>query len=163
MPFAFTEQPPIVTGQNKKDIENLRDYLFRMVKSLGEAAGADVSTNTGGVSISYGKDGQQILSPEMIQLWRANQLTPCSRRSFDLWNRKGYSYALGVRTRVDLTLGGAGNLGEFGWDGAAGSWTMIDPDQHLSAFYAMHVRNFGYAYDVIHPTVRSLIYEGYRA
>ncbi len=61
MPFAFTEQPPIVTGQNKKDIENLRDYLFRMVKSLGEAAGADVSTNTGGVSISYGKDGQQIL------------------------------------------------------------------------------------------------------
>ena len=61
MPFAFTEQPPIITGQNKKDIENLRDYLFRMVKSLGEAAGADVSTNTGGVSISYGKDGQQIL------------------------------------------------------------------------------------------------------
>ncbi len=110
-----------------------------------------------------GKDGQQILSPEMIQLWRANQLTPCSRRSFDLWNRKGYSYALGVRTRVDLTLGGAGNLGEFGWDGAAGSWTMIDPDQHLSAFYAMHIRNFGHAYDVIHPTIRSLIYEGYRA
>jgi len=25
----------------------------------------------------------------------------------------------------------------------------------------MHVRNFGYCYDVIHPKVRNLIYEGF--
>ena len=37
---------------------------------------------------------------------------------------------------------------------------MIDPINHISAFYAMHVRNFGYCYDVIHPKVRDLIYEG---
>ena len=61
MPFAFTEQPPILTGNNKKDLENVRDYLFRMVKSLGEAAGADVSAGTGGVAISYAKDGTQVL------------------------------------------------------------------------------------------------------
>ena len=36
---------------------------------------------------------------------------------------------------------------------------MIDPHRHISAFYAMHVRNFAYAYDVIHPTLRDLIYE----
>ena len=107
-----------------------------------------------------GKDGQQILDPEMIQLWSANQLTAHSRHSFNQWNRRGYSYALGVRTRVDLSVGGPGSLGEFGWDGAAGSYAMIDPDRHLSAFFAMHVRNFGYVYDVIHPTLRGLIYEG---
>ncbi len=106
-----------------------------------------------------GKDGAFILPPEMIQLWSANQLTAESRRSFDQWNRRGYSYALGVRTRVSLALGGPGSIGEFGWDGAAGSWMMIDPDKHLSAFFAMHVRNCGYAYDVIHPTIRGLIYE----
>lgn len=106
-----------------------------------------------------GKNGARILSPEMIQLWSANQLGPDARRSFDEWNRKGYSYALGVRTRVDLSIGGSGAIGEFGWDGAAGAWTMIDPHNHLSAFYAMHVRNFGYCYDVIHPTLRSLIYD----
>ena len=106
------------------------------------------------------REGARILSPEMIQLWRANQMGPRSRVSFDAWNRKGYSYGLGVRTRVDTAIGGKGSLGEFGWDGAAGAWTMIDPDLHLSAFYAMHVRNFGYSYDVIHPTLRSLIYEG---
>ena len=65
-----------------------------------------------------------------------------------------------MRTRVDTSVGGRGQIGEFGWDGAAGAWTMIDPINHLSAFYAMHVRGFGYSYDVIHPTIRSLIYEG---
>ena len=107
-----------------------------------------------------GANGAVILSPEMIQLWSANQLGPVSRRSFDEWNRKGYSYGLGVRTRVDLSTGGPGSIGEFGWDGAAGSYVMIDPGRHLSAFYAMHVKNFGYSYDVIHPTLRGLIYEG---
>lgn len=107
------------------------------------------------------KDGVQILSPEMIQLWRANQLSAKARRTFDEWNRLGYSYALGVRTRVDLSKGGLGSIGEFGWDGAACAWTMIDPTLRLSAFFAMHVKNFGYGYDVIHPQIRNLIYEGF--
>ena len=106
-----------------------------------------------------GRTGESILSPAMIQLWSANQLGPRARTSFDAWNRTGYSYALGVRTRVENTPGSRGMIGEFGWDGAAGAWTMIDPHHHLSAFYAMHVRNFGYSYDVIHPTLRNLIYE----
>ena len=107
-----------------------------------------------------GGNGAHILSPEMIQLWSANQLGPKSRRSFDGWKRIGYSYALGVRTRVNNRIGGAGPAGEFGWDGAAGAWAMVDPANHVSAFFGMHVLNYGYNYDVIHPTIRSLIYEG---
>ena len=107
-----------------------------------------------------GKDGAHILSPEMIQLWSANQLCPKGRRSFDGWHRVGYSYALGVRTRVNDRIGGPGALGEFGWDGAAGAWVMIDPSNRLSAVFGMHVLNYGYNYDVIHPTLRGLIYEG---
>ena len=108
----------------------------------------------GGVSAS----GARILRPETIQLWSANQLCPQGRDTFDIWKRLGYSYALGVRTRVDTAVGGRGQIGEFGWDGAACSWVMIDPVNHLSAFYAMHVCNYGYAYDVIHPKLRDLIY-----
>ncbi len=108
-------------------------------------------------------DGKSILAPEMIQLWSANQLGPQSRASFDSWNRRGYSYGLGVRTRITAEpLGGRGQLGEFGWDGAACAWAMIDPVNRLSAFFAMHVRSFGYAYDVIHPTIRDLIYQEVR-
>ena len=126
-------------------ISDLRDYgLFVDALSCGGQAA----------------DGTRILSPETIQLWNANQLGPVSRRTFDEWNRYGYSYALGVRTRVDLSKGGPGSIGEFGWDGAACSWAMIDPGRHIGAFYAMHVKNFVYAYDVIHPTLRGLIYEG---
>lgn len=107
--------------------------------------------------------GGGLVRPEMIQLWSANQLGPKARASFDEWQRLGYSYALGVRTRVNTAIGGRGQIGEFGWDGAAGSWMMIDPINHISAFYAMHVRNFGYCYDVIHPTLRDLIYAGFEA
>ena len=96
----------------------------------------------------------------MIQLWSANQLCHQGRRSFDGWHRVGYSYALGVRTRVNTRIGGPGSLGEFGWDGAAGAWVMIDPSNRLSAVFGMHVLNYGYNFDVIHPTLRGLIYEG---
>ncbi len=110
-----------------------------------------------------GRDGYPLLSPEMLQLWSSNQLGPRSRASFDQWRRIGYSYGLGVRTRVNHMIGGAGPVGEFGWDGAAGAWNMIDIHDHVSAYFSMHVRNFGYAYDVIHPTIRSLIFEGLKA
>jgi len=63
VPFSFAEKPPIVTGQSKKDIENLRDYLFRMAQSLSEAAGASAATDNAGVSISYQKNGTQVLKP----------------------------------------------------------------------------------------------------
>ena len=106
------------------------------------------------------REGELILAPEMIQLWSANQLGPRSRQSFDGWKRVGYSYALGVRTRVNDVIGGGGPVGEFGWDGAAGAWAMIDPIHRVSAFFGMHVLNYGYNYDVIHPTLRNLIYEG---
>ena len=107
--------------------------------------------------------GAQLLRPETIQLWTANQLGLKARQTFDLWNRRGYSYALGVRTRVQASNDGRGQLGEFGWDGAAGSWALIDPVNRVSAFFAMHVRNFGYGYDVIHPTLRDLLYEALEA
>ena len=103
-------------------------------------------------------DGVKILAPEMLQLWNTNQLGPKSRATFDQWRRLGYSYALGVRTRVDLTQGGRGQIGEFGWDGAAGAWAMIDPYNRLSAFFVMHVLNYSYCFNVIHPTLRDLIY-----
>jgi len=63
VPFSFTEKPPILTGQSRKDMENLRDYLFRMAQSLGDVAGAGVAADNTNVSISYQKNGQQVLRP----------------------------------------------------------------------------------------------------
>ena len=55
--MAWNEKPPILTGQYSRDLTNLRDYLFRMAQSLTEVESAAA------VSISYTKDGKQILTP----------------------------------------------------------------------------------------------------
>ena len=60
--MAFTEKPPILTGDQKTDMGNIRDYLFRMAQSLNDVVVADTTTETG-ISISYRPDGQQVLKP----------------------------------------------------------------------------------------------------
>lgn len=53
--------------------------------------------------------------------------------------------------------------GEFGWDGAAGAYVMIDPDNHIGIFYATHVRSHGeYLYNELHPAIRDEVYRQIR-
>lgn len=110
----------------------------------------------GGIS----KDGYRLLSMESIDLMRQDQLKGTSKEEFDSWGRKGYSYGLGVRTLVEREKSGVRSpLGEFGWDGAAGAYALIDVTNNLAIFYIQHVLNCGYVYEVIHPRVRDLTYE----
>ena len=119
-----------------------------------------------------GHTGARILLPETIQLWRANQLGPESRKTYACMGlgmagrnskispaRIGYSYGLGVRTRVDMNVGVKTCLGEFGWNGAAGAFALIDPHHHLSMFYAPHVMRHPTNGDIIQPTLSGLLYE----
>ena len=71
-----------------------------------------------------------------------------------------YTYALGVRSLLypERTCGRI-PIGEFGWDGAAGSYALVDTTNELAIFYAQHVRGCGYAYDVLHPEIRDRVYE----
>ena len=41
--------------------------------------------------------------------------------------------------------------------------TLIDPDNRISVFFAMHVLGCGLAYEIVHPTIRNLVYEALRA
>ena len=50
-------------------------------------------------------------------------------------------------------------LGEFGWDGAAGAYALVDTVNHISIFYAQHVMGFPRVYSEIHPRIRDLAYE----
>ena len=51
-------------------------------------------------------------------------------------------------------------VGEFGWDGAAGAYVLIDTVNKVSIFYAQHVVGYPKAYHEIHPKIRDLAYEG---
>ena len=106
-----------------------------------------------------GANGARILSRASIDELRRDRQTGNCRADFDAMGKAGYSYGLGVRTLVDGSRSRS-PIGEFGWDGAAGAWTMIDPDRHIAAFYIQHVHNCGRAFGEFHPAIRDLIYEG---
>ena len=87
-----------------------------------------------------GGTGEKILSALTIDLLRTDQLKPEHRKDFCWPQLKGYGYGLGVRTMVDKAAGGTvGNLGEFGWGGAAGAYFCIDPGRELTVLYVQHV------------------------
>ncbi len=72
---------------------------------------------------------------------------------------QGYSYGLGVRTMLHPEREDAKSpIGEFGWDGAAGSMCMIDPDNQIAMCYLTQVMSSRFSYFELLPKVRDLIY-----
>lgn len=109
-----------------------------------------------------GANGAQILKPETINLMRTPQLSPECFKDYQTKcaNKEGYSYAFGVRVHTDVSKSHSlSPLGEFGWDGAAGSYALIDPESKLSLFYAQHVLGHGPIYNSFHHIVRNAAYE----
>lgn len=104
-----------------------------------------------------GMTGERILSPYTIQLMKTNSLNENQLKYFDWKQLCGYGYGLGVRTMMDVIKGGAiGNVGEFGWGGAAGSSVYIDSDIGLAAMYAKHSLNP--REDYYQPRIRNVLY-----
>ena len=103
-------------------------------------------------------DGTRILGSEMIELLTREYTQGRMREDFQMTGKKGYGYGLGVRVLTDKVASRT-PVGEFGWDGAAGAYVVVDPFNHISIFYAQHVMGFPRAYSEIHPTIRDLAYE----
>ena len=98
---------------------------------------ADALAN-GGISP---KTGEYILGTRTIDLMRTNQLTEEQRATdYRLKAANGYGYGLGVRTLMTNAKGTLSNVGEFGWDGAAGSYFVVDPTEQLAVFMAKNMR-----------------------
>lgn len=105
-------------------------------------------------------DGCRILLPRTIDLIRTPQLGAGSLKDFALFGRSGYSYGLGCRTLVERKHSGSlSPVGEYGWDGAAGAYALIDVEHRLAVFYAQHVRGSHFVYTEMHPVLRNLVYE----
>ena len=94
----------------------------------------------------------------MIRLFMTGYTTGVMQDDFVVTGKKGYRYGLGVRVLND-TAESKSPVGEFGWDGAAGAYVMIDPVNHISIFYAQHIVGFPKVYSEIHPVIRDLVYE----
>lgn len=89
-----------------------------------------------------GKTGKRILSPSSIELMRCNQLKDKQLEDFEL-SRKGYGYGFGVRTHISPERSASKSpVGEFGWGGAAGAFSLVDPANKLSLTYFQHMRKW---------------------
>lgn len=149
------------TGEIKPD----SSMIYRITPNY-ESGGAGLTTTVdeyskviealanGGV----GATGSQILTPDAISTMSRNWLTPAQMADFSRTGKAGYGYGLGVRTLIDGSKARS-PVGEFGWDGAAGAFSLIDPVNHVSIFYAHEILGMMEAYSEIHPTIRDLAYE----
>lgn len=102
-----------------------------------------------------GKNGNRILSSASIDLMRTNQLCEAAYKDFGEL-RPGYGYGLGVRTHADKTVSGSlSPIGEFGWDGAAGAFSMVDTKNRISITYFQHM----HGWDVrLQTELRNIVY-----
>lgn len=101
-----------------------------------------------------------LLKPETIDLMRTPQLNERCLADFQQRMKKiGYSYGLGVRTLIDKSQGAKSPIGEFGWDGAAGCYALVDTENQLAIFFGTQVLQNDDIYDIAHPQIRNLVYE----
>lgn len=111
---------------------------------------------------NYGvsKEGVRILSEHSIDMMRIRRLDEACHEDFTNGiHMRGYTYGLGVRTMINrVTSGSASPIGEFGWDGAAGAYALIDVENKIGIFYAQHIRDKCMSVE-IHPRIRNLVYE----
>ncbi|MBR6452312.1 MAG: beta-lactamase family protein [Lachnospiraceae bacterium] len=159
--MATDGEPPFV-----KDDGTMSDcYIFT---ENYESGGAGLVASVNSYSLiadalscgGLGKSGERILKEESVAMFtRPYPVSEVCRSDFGGFNRTGYDYGLGVRVMVDNSFAKS-PVGEFGWDGAAGAFVLMDTENKLSVFYAEHVLGYPYNYDVIHPTLRDLVYEG---
>ncbi|HKM04179.1 MAG TPA: serine hydrolase domain-containing protein [Lachnospiraceae bacterium] len=114
---------------------------------------ADALCNDG-----VGANGKRILGSEMIALFTIEYTQGQMQTDFEFTGKIGYGYGLGVRVLRDGTASKT-PIGEFGWDGAAGAYVVIDPFNHISIFYTQHIVGYPKVYSDIHPMIRDLSYE----
>ena len=85
------------------------------------------------------ENGHRLIREEsLLQIRKPHFKSAGVENGFTCAQGDDYGYGLGVRTRIRATEWGL-PVGEFGWDGAAGSYLMIDPTRKISIVMGMHL------------------------
>ena len=148
------------TNKARQDFE-FQKGLFERKKKEYEIAQGNYAKFADALASGESKVGYRLLKPETVTLMKSNQLCEIGLNNFRTnTNNKGYGYGMGVRTLMDRKIENTiSPIGEFGWDGAAGAYCLIDTDNRLSIFYAQHVNGCSYVYSHVHKAIRNLVYK----
>ncbi len=135
--------------KKNKNIEKINEYILFISKNYESGGAGLISTNydyslfadclrNGGIS----KDGYRLINEDTLKLLYGEQLSKFHiEGTFTCVQGDNYGYGLGVRTRRKSTDWGLA-VGEFGWDGAAGSYIMVDPVNKVSVVIGAHLLNW---------------------
>ena len=105
-------------------------------------------------------DGSLILRPETIVSMGVNRLPDSARPDFMPTRLYGYGWGLCGRAHMDATVSSSlSSVGEFGWDGATGSFALVDPARQVAIYLGVHVFGCQYIYHDAHPRLRDMVYE----
>ena len=105
------------------------------------------------------KNGYRLLKRETVELLRQETIASLGvDNSFTCVQGDDYGYGLGVRVRKRATDWGL-PVGEFGWDGAAGTYIMADPINKISIVIGMHLRGWPNVFKGEHLRLVQCVYE----
>ena len=105
------------------------------------------------------KNGYRLLKPESIEMMKKSYFHALSvDNNYTCVQGTDYGYGLGVRVRTAALECGI-PVGEFGWDGAAGSYVLVDTDNKVSITMGMNIMNWPAAFRGEHLAIAKLIYE----
>jgi len=106
------------------------------------------------------KDGYHLLSRDTIALMGKNFLCDEARKDFSGTRCAGYGWGLCGRAHVDPVVSlSKSSVGEFGWDGAAGALSMMDPEKQVALYLGTQVKGCQYIYHRIHPEIINMVYD----
>ncbi len=105
-----------------------------------------------------GANGYRLVDEETVRLLATTQISCAVENGFTCVQGQDYGYGLGVRVRQTPTPWGLSE-GEFGWDGAAGAYLMVDPERELAVVMGMHVRNWPAVFKDKHLEIVKSIYK----
>lgn len=149
---VLPEESGIGAFQISKKFESGGAGLFSTTEDYGKFAAA---MSLGGIS----SNGVRILKSETVDLIRTPQMgSYVMNNQFSCAAGAGYSYGLGMRTMVDNSQGQKSSIGEFGWDGAAGAYILMDPEKKVAIVYTQHILNWPARFGRMHNPIRDAAY-----
>lgn len=158
-------------AQKREYMPEAKQCVYRLAHDY-DSGGAGVVSTLEDLSLfmdamacgGRGASGYQLLRPETIDLIRTEQLSHIAvNPDFLCPAGPDYGYGLGVRTRMRMDGGENSSYGEFGWDGAAGSFELADPASGVSIAFITHVLGWTGIRSEFHLPIRNSVYEALKA
>lgn len=136
-------------------VKNYRNGGSSLISTVEDYAKFADTLAAGGIA----KNGYRLIKPETIEKMKEVHFDSLDIKStYTCVQGKDYGYGLGVRVRTVKDESGI-PVGEFGWDGAAGSYVLVDTDNGISVTMGMNIMNWPAVFQGEHLNIVRLIYE----